>query len=237
MVPALGTFIRLELEVSEPEFLRISSCVFDRIHELEKKLSFFKPESEIAYLNAAEVGEWVTVSTDTLIVLKIAQKLEQDSDGAFSAGNSLVFNENQVQKIRYEKIDLGGIAKGYCVDEAWREVISSASKLGINEIFGSINAGGDLYLHERAATSILISGSHHNQIPHVLRVGAVATSSVCPDAAMSANYPRAKTSLKKTVSVEASAACVADAMTKVVLFHPNPEPILSKWNAKLIYED
>jgi thiamine biosynthesis lipoprotein ApbE len=218
MVPALGTFIRIELELPESEFLRISSRAFARISELEKKLSFFDPQSEISLLNNSVPETWLSVSPETIELLSLASQIKKDSGGAFSAGNQLKFNESSVQKMSEEQIDLGGIAKGYIVDQA------------------SVNAGGDLRLFEKLEVSIPIECGTGRILFHSMKSGALATSSVLTRTNSAASYSGSCKALRETVSVEADSAWLADALTKVALFHPKPEACLAKWKARLVYE-
>jgi thiamine biosynthesis lipoprotein len=236
MVPALGTFIRIELELPESEFLRISSRAFARISELEKKLSFFDPQSEISLLNNSVPETWLSVSPETIELLSLASQIKKDSDGAFSAGNQLKFNESSVQKMSEEQIDLGGIAKGYIVDQAWKEILKAAVEVGITEVYGSVNAGGDLRLFEKLEVSIPIECGTGRILFHSMKSGALATSSVLTRTNSAASYSGSCKALRETVSVEADSAWLADALTKVALFHPKPEACLAKWKARLVYE-
>ena len=60
MIPALGTFVRLELNLQGEEFLFLSNEVFNEIKRVEKKFSFFDPTSEISKLNKTEAGVGVS---------------------------------------------------------------------------------------------------------------------------------------------------------------------------------
>jgi thiamine biosynthesis lipoprotein len=236
MVPALGTFVRIELELPEAEFNQISSRAFLRIAELEKMLSFFDPESEISRLNQTEAGTWLRVSPETLEVLKLTTQLDEDSDGSFSVGNKLVFAGKKVRKANEQKIDLGGIAKGYIVDQAWIEILSAAKDVGIDEVHGSINAGGDLRMFERADVNVPIQSGCGKVLVHAMKKGALATSSVLKREGASAVYSKNQTARRETVTIEATDAWLADALTKVALFHPHPEYCLAKWKATLVHE-
>ena len=237
MVPALGTFIRITLELPAEQFASVSDRALAKISELEKKLSFFDPDSEVSQLNRAGSGEWIGVSDETIEVLKLARTLCEDSDGAFSAGNRLIFKGNFVLKTNKESIDLGGIAKGYIVDQAWKVMQAAAKELGMSEVYGSINAGGDLKVHERESRMIPIEAGLANPVFHPMHKSSLATSSRQKNANATAQYGYEKTAFRTTVSVEAEETWLADALTKVALFHPDPKKCFQKWNARLVYEN
>jgi thiamine biosynthesis lipoprotein ApbE len=59
MRPALGTFVRVELELDSANFEIVSASLFATIDALENKLSFFKPESELSKLNETKPLDWI----------------------------------------------------------------------------------------------------------------------------------------------------------------------------------
>jgi thiamine biosynthesis lipoprotein ApbE len=237
MRPALGTFVRVELELDSANFEIVSASLFATIDALENKLSFFKPESELSKLNETKPMDWISLSEETIHILKLSQALKNASETAFSAGNQLIFAYGLVQKTNEEKIDLGGIAKGYILDQAWAQAKKKTHDLGLPELYGSINAGGDLILNERETSVIAIQKSDDQFFQHPMKSGALATSSVKKRDTALANYASTQKVYRKTVTIEAKEAWLADALTKVALFHPNPKVCLEKWNARMVYED
>ena len=79
---ALGTLNTIQL------FDDVPGDVLDRaerrVQELDDKLSVFKPESEISLLNAAAGVKPVTLSVDTMNLLRAGKRFSAMSGGAFS---------------------------------------------------------------------------------------------------------------------------------------------------------
>jgi thiamine biosynthesis lipoprotein len=116
-------------------------------------------------------------------------------------------------------LDLGGIAKGYAVDEAVRAMRRCGADRGL------VNAGGDLYGFGAGPWSIVVvdprTGRPVVNVP--LHDEALATSA-CIDGA-SAHLPAGADWL--SVTVRAPNACDADALTKIVWAAPaNVEELL-----------
>jgi thiamine biosynthesis lipoprotein len=101
-----------------------AQAAFDLVDRLERELSRFRPNSDIARINHLAAGEHTRVSSSTLECLAIARHLFELTGGAFdvSIGTglpSLVLDPDgvAVYATRSEvQIDLGGIGKGYAVD-------------------------------------------------------------------------------------------------------------------------
>ena len=236
MIPALGTFVRIELELPELVFHRAVARAISRIQKLEKLLSVFDSESEISLLNRTSPKRYLKLSLETLEVLKFSAELQNDSNRAFCIGNHLSFRDDEVRKENEESIDLGGIAKGYAVDQAWDELMLTANEAGIKEVFGSVNAGGDLKINERKIVEIKIESAIGKYFSHPMKRGALASSSRRFREGASAVYSPRMEPKRQMVSIEAKSAWLADGLTKVALFQSDPFPCLKKWNAELIYE-
>jgi thiamine biosynthesis lipoprotein len=128
-------------------------AAFDRIAELDAKLSDYRPDSELSKLAQAPIGERVRVSEDLFQVLEVAQRLARQSRGAFDVTVGPLVRlwrearrtgglptpralEEAKARSGFElleldrrdttaalraggmSLDLGGIAKGFAVDEA-----------------------------------------------------------------------------------------------------------------------
>jgi thiamine biosynthesis lipoprotein len=149
---------------------------FSRIHVLNGILSDYDPESELRRLgDTAGEGKAVPVSADLWKVLEHAQRVSQQSEGAFDVtvgpvvrlwrrarrqkelpsaqalreatgrvGYKLVKLDAQHRTVELLKkgmqLDLGGIAKGYAMDEALAEL----RRHGISRAL--VEAGGDMRL-------------------------------------------------------------------------------------------
>ena len=132
---------------------------FLRAKEIEQKYSRFIKENVLADLNA-NVGKWMKVDEETLSLLKFGEEVKKKSDGVFdlsvkgileSWGYNAEYSfkehgEGKLGEIEFSKagkvrigaeIDLGGIGKGYAVDQM-AEIMKDFSGY-------FINAGGDIF--------------------------------------------------------------------------------------------
>jgi thiamine biosynthesis lipoprotein len=171
----MGTLFRIVL-YAETQSSADSSAnnAFQRIAELNTKLSDYLPDSELNCLSASSgSGKKVKVSKDLYRVLKISKRWSRRSDGAFDvtigplsklwrrAFRQQAFPDSTavaeaLQKVNYRwvkcsvfsqkvklkkagmRLDLGGIAKGYAIDEAMKVL----QKMGIRHAL--VDGGGDI---------------------------------------------------------------------------------------------
>lgn len=114
-------------------------------------------DSEISRLNRGEVD---VPSEELSSVLNAAQKANQETQGAFdvycrpsielwknAAKTGHLPTEEQIQEARKQrdKIDLGGISKGYCIDNALNMIISNANPEG-----AMVDIGGDVAVYGKS---------------------------------------------------------------------------------------
>ncbi len=82
--PHMGTLVRIKLyapdQISADAAFR---AAFDRIRQIDETLSDYKPDSELNRLTGAQAGHPVRISEDLFTVLASAQKLAEESAGAF----------------------------------------------------------------------------------------------------------------------------------------------------------
>jgi thiamine biosynthesis lipoprotein len=101
-----------------------AQAAFDLTDRLERELSRFLPNSDIARVNHLAAGESTRVSPSTLECLVIARHMFDLTGGAFdvSIGTGLPSLELDPDNVLVRateggvRIDLGGIGKGYAVD-------------------------------------------------------------------------------------------------------------------------
>ncbi len=101
-----------------------AQAAFDLTDRLERELSRFLPNSDIARVNTLAAAECTRVSPTTLECLVIARHLYDLTGGAFdvSIGTGLPLLELDADDLvvratgRGVRVDLGGIGKGYAVD-------------------------------------------------------------------------------------------------------------------------
>ena len=101
-----------------------AQAAFDLADRLERELSRFKPNSDIARINHLVAGESTRVGPSTLECLVIARHMFDLTGGAFdiSIGTGLPSLELDADDFLVRattdgvQVDLGGIGKGYAVD-------------------------------------------------------------------------------------------------------------------------
>jgi thiamine biosynthesis lipoprotein len=225
------------------------SGAFRAIEHIERLMSFHRSNSDIGRLNRAQPGCHLRVHRWTYIVLREALRLNEASGGAFDCniGGVLVragllprsrataarchqpmrkaitlTNNGHVRLNRRVSLDLGGIAKGFAVDQAVRILRDHGVRSGL------VNAGGDLRVFGAKPQAVWVrcptAPGEQRLIGH-LRNGAVATSasyfvrvarsdSVAASAIVNAVRER-QLDLSGSISVIAKTCMQADALTKV----------------------
>jgi thiamine biosynthesis lipoprotein len=163
MRPLLGTYVEIGLSRAFQNCDRAIERAFDRIETVQRHLSFHDPRSDLSRLNGAR-GEEIAVHPMSICALRLARAITERSKGLFNFTvgaqlqkiGALPIHENgkklmagqaddldiRGQKVRLRRplvITLDGIAKGFAVDLAVKELKSH----GANSA-GWVNAGGDL---------------------------------------------------------------------------------------------
>jgi thiamine biosynthesis lipoprotein len=256
--PWLGTLVEASVDGAAPEVAaRAIDAAFAAVARVHALMSFHDPASEVARLNRAAPGEVLEVDPATAQVLGLAARVGELSGGAFDiacaprlvewellpvpdgAGTAFVPGRRvlaledgcRVRKLERGWIDLGGIAKGYAVDQAVAALLAN----GIGH--GCVNAGGDLRVFGARAWPVAVRS------PHALGMAAAQLCLRQEALATSGSYFSRRTHAGRavsalvdgrsgnplaaagSVSVRAPSCAVADALTKVVLatgdtFHP-----------------
>jgi thiamine biosynthesis lipoprotein len=160
----MGTLVRITIYSSNESPIR---AAFDRIVELDEKLSDYKPDSELNRL-CRTVSKPVKVTEDLFRVLEASEKLSRLTDGAFDVTigpvthlwrvgktpdaetmarvgwRNLVLNKKHRTaelKLAGMQLDLGAIAKGFAADEALKTLRGLGVKRALIAIGGDIVAG------------------------------------------------------------------------------------------------
>lgn len=165
--PLLGTFVEITLRgrAAGGGIVSAFAAAFDAIGDIDRLMSYHRPESDLSRLNRAAAGHWLRVNPHTARVLALSNDLFLASSGAFDvrcgavlagwgllpaaprAGAGRIYaampapleiQGRRVRKTGPWTLDLGGIAKGYAVDHA----VNVLRARGITS--GLVNAGGDL---------------------------------------------------------------------------------------------
>jgi thiamine biosynthesis lipoprotein len=150
MRPLLGTFVAVGCQdhfgrgdASKEGLDQAIEAAFLAIEKLQSRLNRHDPASELSQLNRAG-GEWFSMSSVSVRVLRLARRLMRASGGRFNCGDRACRPEDieiQGRRVRLRngvKISLDGIAKGFAVDLG----IKSLMRSGVSA--GWVNAGGDL---------------------------------------------------------------------------------------------
>ena len=253
--PWLGTLVDISIAgtSSEPDLNDVFTQAFAQIATVHRLMSFHASDSDVTRINRAAVGSTIEIDPHTMKVLELALALASASASVFNicCASQLVrwallpSNETElpafdggtcalrivdavsVSKTRPVMIDLGGIAKGYAVDQA----IAALHHAGV--VSACVNAGGDLRV--LGETPFPITIRHPQAITQAgaeleLANAALATSAtyfsrrsvggVSVSALVDGRNGAAITS-ERSVSVIAPSCMVADALTKIVLASGN----------------
>ena len=246
--PLLGTFVEVATSGTSAAGLECGiGAAFAAIEKVQRLMSFHDPASDVSRMNREAFPKTVTVHPWTWKVLEAGQQFARESDGVFDIAiarrltdrgylpqrghrfdraakwRDIFLRKNyQVFFRRRLMVDLGGIAKGFAVDQAVAALKESGATSGI------VNAGGDLRVF--GSTSQLVHLRHPSKPTQVagavrLRERAMATSgiyfarrkyhgrSISP--MINGRTGRSSRELI-SVSVAASHCMTADALTKIV---------------------
>ena len=122
---AMATIFEVHAVHADPQYLaQAAHETFSLVDRLERDLSRFVPNSDIARVNRLEAGDVTRVAADTMECLIIARHLFDLTSGAFdvSIGTGLPSLSLDADTCVVQataggvRIDLGGIGKGYAVD-------------------------------------------------------------------------------------------------------------------------
>lgn len=232
--PLLGTLVDVGVPVGHEAALH---AAFQALTHAQKCMSAHEAGSDLTRAHRASVGEPVRVDPATAEVLGLAEQLHAQTDGLFdvalASGRWRVdMWDAQPHLTRLDEathIDLGGIAKGWAVDQA----VLAAQALGAPAVW--VNAGGDLrtqgvcvpvYLRDEACGGVRPWAEVCD--------GALATSDFGDQARSKLSGQRRSPYL----SVAAPLCVWADALTKVMAIlgrpdHPVAEQLLVHHRAQV----
>ena len=248
--PLLGTFVEVAVEHDDygqaQAAINAAFVAVERVHAL---MSFHDPESEVSRLNCSAAHQKVSVSSETYHVLKCAKEFHERTQGVFdiTVATELMdrgllprhaffkkqkdycgrtkdielLPERFVRFLRPLGIDLGGIAKGFAVDQA----IEALKKSSVDS--GCVNAGGDMRCFGDLERPVFV---RHPKTPDQflplpeLKDSALATSAnsyvydensslVCAQIHGQTREPLIS---PMSVTVRARSCLTADALTKIV---------------------
>ena len=250
--PLLGTFVEITACAADPASeQRACDAAFGAVADVHRLMSFHEPASELSRINREAHRGAVEVDPRTFAVLRRALEIAALSHGAFdctigarmvalellpalhdaapteagSFRDIVVTPPNRVAFRRPLALDLGGIAKGFAVDQA----VEALRRAGADA--GCVNAGGDLRIFGDRAWPVAL------RVPDApralvalppLRNRALATSAdtfVAGGHVIDPATGRPRTR-PLSVSVLADTCMDADALTKVVWLAERPPTAL-----------
>ena len=234
--PLLGTFV--EVECASSEAIDAAFAAVEQVHRL---MSAHDPDSELSKVNRLAHCTPISVSEPTAAVLHRAAYWASMTDGAFNivrAGRDAVargalplhpgqprpdptadwtalhLDGRTVTLDRPACLDVGGIAKGYAVDLA----VAAMQRAGAAR--GLVNAGGDLrgFGGEPWPVAVAAPLTRRPQVMIALDNEALATSAGVAGKGAALDFSHLPRSNRRwlSVSVRATNACDADALTKIV---------------------
>ena len=238
---------------------------FAQIATVHRLMSFHASDSDVTRINRAAVGSSIAIDRHTAQVLKLALDLADASASMFNiccAGQLMrwallpatgtaipthstresalaIVDDVTVTKLGPALIDLGGIAKGYAVDQA----VAALSAAGVGS--ACVNAGGDLRVlgevpypitirHPQALTQ---PGAQIEVANAALATSATYFSRRSVDgksvSALVDGRSGAAITTERSISVIAPSCMVADALTKIVLASGDPQhALLARFDAR-----
>lgn len=211
--PLLGTLVEIGVVQGEPAPIEVG---FAAIQAVQRGLSRFDPDSDIARFNTLAAGTSLIIQTDTACVLQLAQALHERTAGLFDVslgtGPAQWHCEGQTLHKRAAgvQLDLGGIAKGHAVDQA----VLALQAAGVTA--GWVNAGGDLRVFGNIEVPLHLRDEDAGGVQPFahLSEGAFATSHYGPQSRCQLHGQR-DDARPAHVSVAAPTCLWADALTKI----------------------
>lgn len=248
--PLLGTFVEITAADTLGGNTEVAiDAAFDAVALVQRLMSFYEPDSDVSRLNREAWRSPVAIHPWTHHVLEAAVDLHRRSAGIFNIAIASALQALQLLPgIPYDettlapvgvigllpdycvrfghpgvRIDLGGIAKGFAVDQA----VAVLRERGISR--GLINAGGDMFVFGQPSYTVYIRNPRNpsqlmSQVE--LRDEALASSGNCfdpfpmairPESAVIDPRVGAPVNRVVGVSVRASSCMIADALTKFVM--------------------
>jgi thiamine biosynthesis lipoprotein len=232
--PLLGTLVEVGVWGGDDQFARWPDAAFAAIEAVQARLSRFEPSSDIARFNALPANAELAVHAHTVAVLRAASDLGLASEGVFdvslgSASDGWRLWGDRLCKLDVRcTLDLGGIAKGYAVDCAVRELRAHGA------CSGWVNAGGDLRAFGDARLALRLRDERSGGVRDAgtLQDGAFATSHFSAHSRSRLRHDGSAIA-ERHVSVAAAECLWADALTKIVAASGDPtHPLLARCQAR-----
>lgn len=260
--------VSIEADLDDEQILDLSIDAFEAISRVHNALGFHNTDSELSAVNRWALSgsdKPIPISQDLRAVMELALQLSAASDGLFDVTIApALVQQGSLPNVHQDTIlsgvgnwqdvhlgadglsfsapvmiDLGGIAKGYAVDQAIECI--NASKMGV-DIHLNVNAGGDLYLsHWQNETVGIRLPDEPNQHVDVPMLAPALATSACyfseQDSVMI--RPQNGEALVRgySVSVFAERCMLADALTKLAFLNPQDSSIIRQFKGRAFMLD
>ena len=213
--PLLGTLVEITVPAGSRGVAALARA-FAAVARVHALMSAHDPASDLGRIGAARARTVVRVDPWTWRVLAAARRFAAESGGAFdpvaAAGEGRADWRDLVPRPdrrsvlcrRRLRIDLGGIAKGFAVDQA----VGVLRRAGLP--WGLVNAGGDLRAFGPRAWPVHVRHGAVGDFPQRREHGRTVSALLDP-------RDRHFVTGAASATVFAPTALAADALTKVVL--------------------
>ena len=251
--PLLGTLVDITATGGQHDQLeRAIESAFNVVEHVHRLMSYHEPDSDVSRLNRANGSTPIVVHEWTYAVLQTALEIERQSKGVFNTAvapvleglgllpqtteRSFPFDDRTPQpavellsgnrarlRASGSTIDLGGIAKGFAVDQAVRALRAHRARGGL------VNAGGDMLGFGPDAHVVAIRDPRDPlrlMTQTRLRNAALASSGRAFEPTVSRQTShcaiidpgaREPVTAVRGATVRAASCTIADALTKVVM--------------------
>jgi len=253
--------------LSQAQLLELSEACFEAIMNVQRRMSFHDEQSELSRINQLAAGDRIELSDEMFSVLDLVRRLHKQSNGIFDPciAPTLIESKNlprpnylksnfQLSRFgRWESIelqgrsltlnrpvliDLGGIAKGFAIDQA----LACCN----NNTQVTINAGGDIGMSHWQNQSVAIryqADLQHSKSTPMLNA-CVASSAdyfsrnrTIVDPTSEQVEHQQKTRSDKCFTVFANNGMIADALTKLAYLGQLNDELLRYYRASLLVSD
>lgn len=238
-VPLLGTYVEFMVDCgdNDTQAKQYLNAMIARVRDIEHSMSFHELTSELSHINRLMPHCVYTMSADMAAVLNQVNQIYEQSNGYFdcvqpvhvltrhgqlpdhgyskeqdASWDDVVVDGPYLTLKRQVQLDLGGIAKGYAVDQAMRIVTDASSVI--------VNAGGDSCMFPWEGEWVRLKYASNTGISALdipMKQCSVATSSTYYtngiDSIIGDSMPVDRSI--QTVSVFADSCMIADALTKL----------------------
>jgi thiamine biosynthesis lipoprotein len=233
---ALGTLVEIALLANEATEARFDTG-FAAIEHVHAKMSAHDPESDLGRIARDAHRRPVVVDPHTFAVLQLAVALWRETRGAFDVTVALGAARGRMSALRLQRdlcvlatvpvsLDLGGIAKGYAVDNTVAALRTAGATAG------RVNAGGDLRVFgvgRWMPVRVRDPAAPHFAVQLFDVQGfSVATSADYFESKPALVNPRSRCArpFGGSITVAAPTCAVADALTKIVALEPAQAPAI-----------